>query len=183
MQRRAHGADHFVEGAPLIEIAHKLIRNKIACKVEGRDIGTQLINLVGRWKVKTIDALLNRVEEYRAREMQKAIAKGNEQKAESVNDRCETVVQICQAVIAQGGTTVEAVKEFIKSIFADGATGVVILATYHRSKGREWQRVLLWEHATRCPSRAAKQKWQKEQEANLAYVAYTRAQHTLAFVN
>jgi len=34
-----------------------------------------------------------------------------------------------------------------------------------------------------CPSKAAKQDWQKAQEANLAYVAFTRSQHTLAFVN
>lgn len=169
--------------APLIKIAHQLIRRRVACKVEGRDVGEQLSNLVGRWKVKTIDALLNRVEDYRAREMQKAVAKGNEQKAESVSDRCDTIVEICSAVTQQGGTSVQDVRDFIESIFADGAKGVVVLATYHRSKGREWQRVVLWEHSTRCPSRAAKQAWQKAQEQNLAYVAFTRAQHTLAFVN
>lgn len=169
--------------APLIKTAHQLIRRRVACKVEGRDVGEQLINLVGRWKIKTIDKLLSKVEDFRAREMQKAIAKGNEAKAESVNDRCDTIVEICNAVIANGKTTVQDVKEFIESIFSDNAKGVVVLATYHRSKGREWGRVFLWEHNTRCPSRAAKQEWQKAQEANLAYVAFTRAKQTLAFVN
>ena len=71
----------------------------------------------------------------------------------------------------------------IEELFADDARGAVILATYHRSKGREWPRVILFEHNERCPSRGARQDWQKEQESNLAYVAFTRAQRVLAFVN
>lgn len=73
--------------------------------------------------------------------------------------------------------------EFIERLFADGMDNVVTLATYHRSKGREWDRVVLWEHASRCPSKAARQEWQLEQERNLAYVAFTRAKKTLVFVN
>jgi superfamily I DNA/RNA helicase len=60
---------------------------------------------------------------------------------------------------------------------------LVTLCTYHRSKGREWPRVFLIEHASRCPSPYAKQPWQKEQEQHLAYVAITRAQQTLAYWN
>lgn len=78
---------------------------------------------------------------------------------------------------------VDDVLEFIRSIFADGATNVITLATYHRSKGREWQRVILWEHYKRCPSKAAKQDWQRAQEDNLAYVAITRSMNTLLFVD
>ena len=57
-----------------------------------------------------------------------------------------------------------------------------MLATYHRSKGREWPRVFLLEHHLRCPSKAARQPWQLEQEGNLAYVAITRAQEDLIYV-
>ena len=74
------------------------------------------------------------------------------------------------------------VNDFIDALFADGAKGVLTLATYHRSKGREWPRVYLWEHSLRCPSKAARQPWQLAQEGNLAYVAYTRSQQTLGFV-
>jgi len=59
----------------------------------------------------------------------------------------------------------------------------VTLATYHRSKGREWTRVFLVEHSTRCPSPYARQPWQQNQEANLAYVAVTRAMATLVYVS
>jgi superfamily I DNA/RNA helicase len=167
--------------APLIETAYKLIRAGKPCKVEGRAIGEGLINLARRWKVATIDALLQRLDAYQAREVQKAQAKGNESKVEEVQDRVATLVEICNACIEQKKTQVEDVVAFINNLFADGATNVTVLATYHRSKGREWQRVILWEHASRCPSRAARQAWQMQQEENLAYVAFTRAQHTLVF--
>jgi superfamily I DNA/RNA helicase len=167
--------------APLIETAYKLIRAGKPCKVEGRSIGEGLINLSRRWKVTTIDALLQRLDAYQAREVQKAQAKGNEAKIEEVQDRVATLVEICNACIQQKKTQVEDVVTFINNLFADGAENVTVLATYHRSKGREWQRVILWEHASRCPSRAARQPWQMQQEENLAYVAFTRAQQTLVF--
>jgi len=77
----------------------------------------------------------------------------------------------------------EGVRAFINDLFDDNVKGVLTLATYHRSKGREWPRVMLIEHATRCPTPYAKQEWQLRQEDNLAYVAITRAQRELLFVN
>ena len=167
--------------APLITTAYRLIRAGKPVRVEGRSIGEGLIQLARRWKVKTIDALLNRLSVYKEREVQKAMAKGNEQKVAEVEDRVETIEEICRACVAQGKTTVQDVVDFIDALFADGAENVTVLATYHRAKGREWPRVVLWEHSSRCPSKAARQDWQKAQEANLAYVAYTRAQQTLVF--
>lgn len=169
--------------APLINLAYKLIRTGKPCKVEGRQIGEGLINLAQRWNVKTTDALENRLAVYLDRETQKAMAKGNEQKAVDITDKVDTLREVIAAVNHKGEHTVEAVIEFINNLFADGANNVTTLATYHRSKGREWDRVILWEHAERCPSKAARQVWQKEQENNLAYVAITRAKDTLVFVS
>jgi superfamily I DNA/RNA helicase len=169
--------------APLVGLAYQLIRTGIPCKVEGRAIGEGLKALATRWKVGTIEKLRERLAVYKERERQKALAKGNESKAEEVEDRVQTVVEICDACNLAGKHDVADVVAFIDSLFADGATDVTVLATYHRSKGREWGRVFLLEHSARCPSRAARQEWQKEQEKNLAYVAYTRAQETLVFVD
>lgn len=168
--------------APLITTAYSLIRRGVPCRVEGRAIGDGLANLAKRWKVKTIAALLNKLEDYKAREVQKAQAKNNEAKAEEVEDRVQTLVEICNACIERDKPNVSDVIEAIQSLFADGVTGVLTLATYHRSKGREWPNVYLIEHALRCPSKAAKQQWQLDQEDNLAYVSFTRAQNSLIFV-
>ena len=169
--------------APLIEVAFKLIRAGKPAKVEGRNIGDGLVTMARRWKVKTIDTFLTRLDAYREREVQKVMAKGNESKQAEVEDRCDTMHVIASACIESGKTEVSDIVEWINNLFADGTTGVTVCATYHRSKGREWPRVVLWEHDERCPSRAARQPWQREQEDNLAYVAFTRAQRELVFVN
>jgi DNA helicase II / ATP-dependent DNA helicase PcrA len=171
--------------APLVETAYGLLRRGVACKVEGREIGTGLLRMVNRWKVTTIDAFLKRLEDYRAREVQKAQAKGNEAKMAEVNDRCDTLVHLCNVCIDRQQTQLDDVRALINSMFADDVArdGVVTLATYHRSKGREWQRVFLLRHRQLCPSPWAKQDWQKRQEQNLAYVAITRAAGTLVYVS
>jgi superfamily I DNA/RNA helicase len=170
--------------APLVEAAYALLRRGVACRVEGREIGTGLLRMVNRWRVQTIDGFLRRLEDYRAREVQKATARGNDSKVAEVNDRCDTLVHLCNVCLERRQTDLEDVRRLIDSMFGDdvAASGVLTLATYHRSKGREWPRVMLLQHHQRCPSPWAHQDWQRRQEDNLAYVAITRAQRTLAYV-
>jgi len=169
--------------APLIDLAYSLIRQGTPAKVEGRDIGEGLKKMLGRWKVKSLDAYLNKLDAYQEREVQKAQAKGKDAQVEAINDKCETLRVICGECMRQGESTVSAAVRFVDNLFADGAQNCVTLATYHRSKGREWPRVVLLQHAKRCPSPYAKQPWQREQEDNLAYVAFTRAQQSLLFLH
>ena len=42
-----------------------------------------------------------KLEDYREREVQKAMAKGKESKVIEINDRCDTLIAICQAVTAK----------------------------------------------------------------------------------
>jgi len=170
--------------APLVAAAYGLIRRGIAAKVEGRDIGIGLAKLARRWKVELIEQLLPKLEDYRVGEMQKAAAKGSEAKAQEVSDRVDTLIEICTACQKAGKHGVEDVVAFIADLFGDDIDpkACVTLATYHRSKGREWDHVFLIEHALRCPSKAARQDWQRHQEQNLAYVAITRAKQSLTFI-
>lgn len=168
--------------APLIDLAYSLIRKGTPAKVEGRDIGEGLKKMLGRWQVKTIDAYLQKLEQYRERETQKAQAKGKDAVVEQINDKCETLRVICDECMREGKSTVGDAVRFVDNLFADGADHCTVLATYHRSKGREWPRVILLQHEQRCPSPYAKQEWQIEQEYNLAYVAITRAQSQLMFL-
>ena len=167
--------------APLIGIAYDLIRQGIPAKVEGRAIGEGLDKLASRWSVKNIDQLLVKLDEYKEREVQKYTARDNLQRAEEVADKVETLVEICQGCLRQGRRTINDVKSAIARMFGDDVKHAVTLATYHRSKGREWPRVILIKHAKLCPSRYARQMWQLRQEENLAYVAITRAQETLVY--
>jgi DNA helicase-2/ATP-dependent DNA helicase PcrA len=179
--------------APLVTTAYSLIRQGVACRVEGREIGNGLLRIVDRWKqITTVGAFLAKLGDYRDREVQKAMAKGKESKVTEINDRCDTLVAICDAVKAKKLTSLDAVRKFISDLFCDnvaegdpekGRLPMLTLATYHRSKGREWPRVMLLEHSKRCPSPWAKQEWELRQESNLAYVAITRAQRELIYVD
>jgi superfamily I DNA/RNA helicase len=81
---------------------------------------------------------------------------------------------------------IASIQTAINSLFGDTPAGerprVVTLSTIHKSKGREWPRVLWWGANAYQPSPFARQVWQQGQERNLMYVAATRAQETLVHV-
>lgn len=166
---------------PLVELAFTLIRKNIACHVEGRDIGAGLMKLATRWKIKNVPALVNKLNEYKEREVQKLIAKGRETQAEALADRVETLV-----ALAEGCDTVECIVDKITRLFQDtegNSRTTLTLATVHRSKGREWPRVFILGYHQFQPSRWARQEWEMEQERNLQYVAITRAKAELVTVD
>lgn len=168
--------------APLVKVAFMLIRNKIACKVEGRDIGNGLKKLAQRWKITTIAALSNKLDEYEAREIKKARDKKNEAKAQSIIDIVATLRVVMDEATLSGEKNITDVLARIDAIFESDVKGVVTLSTIHKSKGREWPRVFWLFREQTCPSPWAKKDWELAQEDNLCYVAATRAQEVLVDV-
>jgi superfamily I DNA/RNA helicase len=69
----------------------------------------------------------------------------------------------------------------IKEIFQEDSKGVC-LSTIHKAKGLEAENVYILCHST-MPSKLAVHNWEKLQEQNLMYVAYTRAKNLLGFVS
>lgn len=171
---------------PLIEAAFHLIREKIACKVEGRDIGANLIKLATRWKrIVTLTALETQLDKYLEAQRTKFLAKKQEQKAQAVEDQVETLKVIIDECRDQKLTDVADLVKFVHDMFADSVheKGILTLSTIHKSKGREWKTVFWLDRAGTCPSRYARQQWQKVQEDNLCYVAGTRSMDALIEVN
>ncbi len=167
--------------APLIDLAFKLIRAGVGVRVEGRDIGNGLIALATKWKrLTTLGTLASKLAEYRDKEVQKLLAKGQEMKAASVEDRVEALLTLIDGQNAQTGS-VKTLVETIQGMFGDtdGPVATVVLSTVHKAKGREWDRVYLLNREALMPSRYARQAWQQEQEVNLIYVAATRAKSVL----
>jgi superfamily I DNA/RNA helicase len=70
----------------------------------------------------------------------------------------------------------------IRQIFLDNSTGIC-LSTIHKAKGLECNRVFIIDREKTMPSKYAKLPWQKEQEFNLQYVAFTRAKNYLGFIS
>jgi ATP-dependent exoDNAse (exonuclease V) beta subunit len=97
---------------------------------------------------------------------------------------------VCQAYdtiqalysISVGLSTAEELIDKIKSLFSDSNKKGISLSTIHKAKGLESDSVFIC-----CPSlmpaKNAKEAWEKEQERNLEYVAYTRAKTMLAFLD
>lgn len=170
---------------PLVSLAFRLIKRGVGCHVEGRDIGSGLVKLATKWKTTTVAGLRRNLDAYRERETKKLTARlgkegGIEYAIDALNDRVETLL-----IIADGCTTVDEVVAKITSMFrdtVDGQSSTLTLSTIHRAKGREWGKVYILGWTGYMPSPFARKAWQKQQEANLAYVAVTRAQRELVLL-
>lgn len=166
----------------LVGLCFKMIRMGLPAKIEGRAIGEGLIKLATRWKsAKTVNGLETKLREYEAREVAKAQAKDNEQRAERVVDEVATILTVIERVRANGLDRVTDVVDAIEEIFADDVAGkgMITLCSAHKSKGLEWDTVYLLDREALMPSKMAKKEWELAQERNLIYVAVTRAKQTL----
>lgn len=171
--------------APLVEHVYKFIALGLPAKIEGREIGSGLVKLAKRWKVKSLTTLLDRLEAYTEREIKKYTAKEQLAKVTAVEDKTNCLKVIIDRVQQKDPHTkmpVELVVAEIESIFADNndTSKVVLLSSIHKSKGREWSKVIWLQTG---PNKRAKLPWMQEQESNLCYVAATRAMTELVLVN
>jgi superfamily I DNA/RNA helicase len=167
--------------APLVALAYRLIGFKVGCKVLGREIGAALVTLIRKLNAKGVDALLVKLDALTEREVAKAMARGQEQKAEAAQDRAQCIKAVVEA-LKETERTVPAVCAAIDSMFTDDGRGILTLCTCHKAKGLEWDRVFIYRRDL-MPSKFARQDWQKEQESNLEYVAITRAKKELVFLS
>lgn len=171
--------------APLVEHVYKFIAKGLPAKIEGREIGSGLVKLAKRWKVKSLTTLLERLETYTEREVKKYEAKEQPAKVTAVEDKSNCLRVIIARVQDKDPTTkdpVGLVVAEIESIFADNndTTKVVLLSSGHKSKGREWKKVIWLQTG---PNKRARQPWMQEQEKNLCYVMATRSMHELILVD
>jgi DNA helicase II / ATP-dependent DNA helicase PcrA len=165
---------------PLIEQAYSFIRRGIACHVEGRDIGAGLIAFMDKWRVATTDAFLNKLEVWETRQVERALAKGDEMEMERIRDKAATLRILCEGCVMLAD-----VKRKIESLFQDSngkPADNITLSTIHKAKGLEWPNVYVYGYKELMPSKYARKSWEMEQERHLGYVAFTRAKERLVLV-
>jgi len=167
--------------APLVGLAYRLIGKSIGCRILGRDIGAGLVALIKKLNARGIDSMLEKMAEYEKREIDRLMSRDMNSQAEAVKDKV-TCIEIIVASLPETNRTIPALISSIQALFDDKANGVLTLCTVHKSKGLEWERVYILDAGKYMPSKWARRPWQKEQELNLMYVAYTRAQQELAFI-
>lgn len=159
--------------APLMGIAMSLLRRNIPARIEGRDIGKQLVSIVDKFKAQSIPDFLKKLDSWVEKQTKRAMAgsgKYKESKVAAIQDQALTL-----QTVAEDSSSVGDLKERLTNLFQDSdrnARPAVVCSSVHKAKGLEWDRVCLvastFKNATGC-----------HEEANIYYVAITRAKSTL----
>lgn len=168
--------------APLISFAFQLIRRHVGCRVLGKEIGANLVTIVKKQNASSIDDLRNRLDLWRNREVERALRKGEDSAAESIEDKF-TCLCIFIENLREDDREIDSLIHAILSLFDDTKRGLFTLCTVHKAKGLEWPMVFILDKSKLMPSKWAKTPWAQEQEQNLIYVALTRAQIDLRYVD
>lgn len=160
---------------PLIAVAYRLMKARIPAYIMGREIGAGMVSLIKKLNAKGIDNLIERLNIYTNREVEKAKAKKQEAKAATIQDKTECILFLIDSLKETDRTVPELIR-VIENLFTDKANAVV-LATIHKAKGLEARRVFWIDRGFKCYQ--PKQEWQQQQETNLCYVAASRAKESL----
>lgn len=171
--------------APLVSTCLRLLRSGKRANIEGRDVGKGLCALVNKLNkgpaAKSFQKFVARIDAWADGEVAKATERGEKGLATiaRVLDQHETLVYLCD-----GLTSAAELLKRIDYLFADtkGGGDRVILSTVHKSKGLEADRVWLLRD-TFFSLQDDPPAWAEGiEEANIEYVAITRAKTTLAWV-
>ena len=167
--------------APNVSLAFALIRVGIGCRIEGRDIGQNLLTLCNKWKTNCLTTFTEKLIKYFDKEFEKA----SKVKMQLLEDKLEVMVILIERCQSLGKHDVSSLKALIESMFSDSDNvkgkdaHIVTLSSIHKAKGLEASRVFEIGHNQLIPSKYANTTAAKQQEENLLYISTTRAKHTL----
>lgn len=176
--------------APLLTIYSKLIKKGINCYIKGIDIGTNLIGLLDEVKGTKLnkslseDGVFVQLYDRLFNERNKLVLnRGLDIDDATLSSYILEKYDIIKAleIIAYDVKTKSELKNKIREIFKGDSKGVCI-STIHKSKGLEADNVYIVCHSS-MPSKNCHHEWEKIQEKNLVYVAYTRAKKVLGFIS
>lgn len=154
--------------SPLVKMCFQLWKAGIPATIRGKDLGPSLISLITQSKKKTIPAFVKWL--YAWQNSETVRLKGKSRKCDAMADRVE-----CLAYLAEGQEKIVDLIARVKSLFENkDEDGVVNLMTCHASKGLESNRVFLLMKTFFGDS--------DQEEANIHYVAITRAKSALFYV-
>jgi len=164
--------------APLVRAAYKILAQKVAVRILGRDLGTGLISTIRKLKPKNPDDLIEKLHAWREREIKKIKLKNESGNTDKIDDRFETIMTFLD-MFPQASP--EGICREIEAIYSDNTKGILTLCTIHKAKGLEANRVFVLNRNL-MPSKMARMDWEKAQEKNLEFIALTRAKDLLGFI-
>jgi hypothetical protein len=166
--------------APLLRQCIAFVRAGVPAYVAGRAYGEELTRLLDRARSSDTAAFLRYLEGWARSERQKLEAAGKP--TDRVDDRLA-----CFHALADGASTIQALRSRLGKLFTparDGAPAVVF-STVHQMKGDEYDRVFVLDDTFRLSREKFAEEpeaYRGKEEANLRYVAVTRAKRELHYV-
>lgn len=167
--------------APLLTACLKFLAARIPATILGREIGTQLISLCKKTHAQTISQLATEIPKIINQQIELLSAKSYDTSAAKANleDKLNCIEALLSAYSPHDSTAL--LYQDISDMFSNDQSRIT-LATCHKAKGLEWPHVYILEPHL-MPSRWAKAEADKIQERNLEYVAITRSQDSLTYIN
>lgn len=161
--------------APLIRPAFECIRMGKKAIIRGKEIGSQLINLIKRFETDDLGEFGISLAEWYEKEASKYMNSGKEMQAILLTDKVETL----QYIMGECSSVTELMSK-INLLFNDNNIGI-IFSSVHRAKGLEAENVYILRPDL-MPHPKAGEGWQQQQEKNALYVAQTRSKANMFIV-
>lgn len=164
------------KNAPLMELCLKLLKKDVPARIEGKDVGKTLLAIVRKLKAGSVPDFIKRVEAWAGKQVKRAEGrKDAEPLVDLVGDQRDTLM-----ALAQDAGSVAEIENRITNLFSDSddhPRPAVVLSSTHKAKGLEWPNVYIL-------ASTYTKGWHTlpTEETNLKYVAITRAQKTLTWV-
>lgn len=193
---------------PLVGLAFRMLKAGKRVNIKGRDIGDGLKAFIKKSGKQDVSEFLVWLEDYQKREVERIQKRRNvdSEALVTLEDKC-----MCLRTFSEGAITVKDLYKSIDSVFKgkvcpkcrksydenqklcwdckELGKSVVLMkpegtlcSSIHRAKGLEAKRVFILRPDL-MPHPMAKTVWAKGQEANLQYVAETRAIEELVYVD
>jgi superfamily I DNA/RNA helicase len=160
--------------APLMPICLALLRAGVPARIEGREIGKQLLGIVRSLKAKTVPNFLFKLNAWGQKQRNRIKQSEHaEARIGVIDDQVAVLV-----AVAEGVSGVSEIEARISELFQDSngfAKPAVVLSSVHKAKGLEWNKVHLLSKTFKPGAEG--------EEANIFYVALTRAKKSLVFVS
>lgn len=172
LQKLAKAGDFVLSrtNAPLVKHCMAFLRAGIPANIQGKDVGANLLYFIKKSKAKTINSFITYVNEWRDQEVERLLSE--KKSTDTCVDKAECLLNLCE-----GTLTIKDLKEIIEKLFNDvDDNKKVIFSTTHKAKGMERDRVFILAGTYRYGPGV------EGEEANLWYVAITRAKSELFLV-
>lgn len=168
---------------PLINLYYILLEQKIPSIIKGKDLGDQLFKFAKKHKTdENLQDFYSKIDFEIVSMIQHLVEKDRNVENNNRLNNIKEMVGIIK-LIGRHCTTVSQLLVSIETMFSDlDNSNCVTLMTVHRSKGLENDRVFILAPEQLNDRWKAEKDWQKTQQRNLRYVAYSRAKKELYFI-